>query len=707
MVVVIRGYKPLTLRRRVLKAIRTLACAGTLLACAPAMASADLVIGGTSPTTASSSDCTYTVTSPNEIIDASDAELCMQSSNFAVIDNYSGGEAIDLEDLTAPPCAGTVSIRNNYGDIKVDSASTFDLSAAGCSLQLRASGAIGGAGDGTIKVPSLTTYSGGDTNLLSLGNAVGDLSASSISGAVDFTDGEALTLSGLSADTGGDISAGSALAVSGPASTTTGTLELNSTNGGAITQTAAITAPTLMVSNYGTESTILTDGGNAVGALQANVSGYGTIDFADDDGDGLNASVPNSQDLSISNVGNITLGEISAPGDTATITATGGGSISQPAGGGNLGVGTLNLHGSAISLRGSNNSVGLLNATATSGDIAADVYQESNLQLGSIQASGSVTVDSPRTMGSLQPTATIQGTSISLTGDGITAASGNAADLEAPSVSITDLDSSDPWTIVPGEVKAEGAGGVALTGTTNLTVSGGASFDVTPSSTTSMNLTASGTSNTGTLTYRAGGATVTGTTSPPSGTIDGSGLEPVGFSQMATVNILGATPPAVGGGGGTPGGNSGAVPGGPAAVPPVVTPPSAPPNPVPSSTPCTIKLASTRIKLPKLVRGTRRGKATLTAIVTCSQTEHGTLSGSVAVVTKPKHGKARYRDYPLAGFPVNAAAGHPTTVTVDLPPAVVRGIAARTKLSGQFVFGTTSGGGYKALAPNVGAAHLT
>lgn len=665
-------------------AIRTLACAGALLAFMPAVANADLTIGGSGPSTLTGS-CAYTVTTANQTIDGTDIAQCVENgSGFSVNDDVSG-ENVDLDSLAISSCAGPISVESGSGGVVV--AGPIDLSGSGCSLDLEApTGAI--TQTAAIETPTLTTSSSGATNLTSTSNAVANLNANSSSSSVEFSDAGALTVTGLSAGTNAylDTSAGG-VTFSGPTSVPSGTLSVEPV--GAITQSAPIEAETFVAGTAAEGSITLTNPSNAITSFTGTA--YSDRVDLDDSVPTLSAAVNGSAGVGIANTGNIDISEMAASGDPVTLTASGG-DVTQV--GGQLSASSLTIDGDAVSLSGTSNEItGDFDADASDGAVSAR-FSQTNVLLGTIQASGGVTISDSHSPGSLQPTGPISGSSISLSGDGITAASGSLAELEAPSVTISDGDADEAWTITPGTLMtAEGAGSIAYSGATSLSVTGGESFDVTPSSSTALDVTASGT-NSGSLTYNAGGATVTGTTSPPSGTIDGSGLQPVSFGEMATVNVLGAaTPPPDGNGSGNPTPT-------PSPTPSPTPTPTSTPTPAPPSTPtpsCSLKLASDRIKVPKRVRGRRKGKATLTAIVTCSEAEHMTVGGSITVVTHPKHGKSHRRSYKLAGTTGTASVGATTRITLSMPAAVEAAVGTTDKLSGSFTLVAGSGTGFKAV----------
>ena len=335
-----------------------------------------------------------------------------------------------------------------------------------------------------------------------------------------------------------------------------------------------------------------------------------------------------------------------------------------------LAIGSLTASGDAVSLPGTNIVTGILNATATDGNVSVYLYFAPTTlgTIGSPHGTVSVTDGDD----SLQPTGTISGQSISLDANSITAASDNSALLSAPSVSITDDDASDAWTVTPSTIAAEGTGAIAYLGS-NLSITGGESFNVAPSSATTMTFDG-GEPAAATLTYNAGGRAVSGTTTAPSGTIDATGVEPVIFSGMTavTVNDPGTAPPA--------------TTTLPSTTPPTTTPPttSEPTTtttvPSPSSNPptCTLRASSSKVALPKKVHGKIKGRATLTFVTTCSGAVHTILSAGITVVWKPAHSKKKKsKFYPIPGVRASLAANSSTKIVLDVPSGVVTALSTK------------------------------
>jgi hypothetical protein len=304
--------------------------------------------------------------------------------------------------------------------------------------------------------------------------------------------------------------------------------------------------------------------------------------------------------------------------------------------------------------------------------------------------------------GALTLGGTLGGTSVSLTADGF---SGDEGTISAPQVLFTDDTPTDTWTLMPGSVEDGSSGVITLSTTSTLTVDGGQTFYVQPAAST-IDYVDSSSNTSGTLYYLAGGRAVSEPPPTPSGTINAAGVDAVSYTGMGTVTVEGAagstgssggSGSSGSGSGGSGSGGSGSSGSGGGGGGTTFTP---------APTICTLSLTNDKIQLPKLVHGKRRGKATLTASVRCSETERAVLSGSIAVVSK-LHGKRKYRDYSLAAFRATAKAGVNTKITIDVPSAVEAAAGTKDKLSAAFTLGGSSGGHYVSLSTTMDVARLT
>jgi hypothetical protein len=552
-------------------------------------------------------------------------------------------------------------------------------------------------GQGTISAPVLDAE--GDADSVVTSNGAGDVtlngdnnSISTLQGSANYGNFEV----NLNAETTnlGDISTpegfvnltsyydpGGSLEVAGTVSASSSvTLAAHQDGGGTITETdtGAIDAATLGTSSGGS-TTLNTSGAvNDVGSFEGQ-SNAGDVDLGDTYTGTLDITgiLPAPEGISITNTGGIELVASVNAGTGPALLASQDGSVTAGSSA-SVTAASLTASGDSVSLP-AENYVGTFSATATDGGVTAGVYEyEASAALGQIQATGSVSVTSDYYEGrALALTGTISGQSIALDASGIAAASGNSAVLSAPSISITDTDATDPWTVTPSTIAAEGTGTIAYSDASSLSITGGASFNVTPSALTTMTFDG-GDPAAATLIYNAGGRVVSGTTTAPSGTIDATGVEPVIFSGMTavTVNDPGtASPPNTNPTTTTPPTTT--------TTPPTTTTTTTPPTtttPSPSSNPptCTLRASSSKVAVPKKVHGKIKGKATLTFVATCSSAVHTILSAGITVVWKPLHSKKKKsKFYPIPGVRASLAANGATKIVLDVPSGVVTALSTK------------------------------
>jgi hypothetical protein len=627
--------------------------------------------------------CTFEANTPGSaaIVNVGAIDVCLEDGHSVAVTDPSGDAgSIDVDAALAPTsCSGaSLTFDEAGGDVEINN--PIDL--ASCNLELHAATTITQAG--AITAGALTIESSGSTTLSSLGNEVAALHATSTGGAVSFADETALTLTGLNADSDATLSAEEGgLTVSGAANVG-GTLSLSSFEG-AIDQStgsATITAGTLTTSNISSGSTTLENDGNEVAAFEGS-SVSGVVDLYDDVGALDVQGISGSDDFAIRNSGNIDVEAESQATDDASLTSSGG--IVTESGGSSVSAATLSVDATAVSLPGANAVSNTLNATATDGNVSAYLFYAPT-KLGAIDASGSVDVTDGDH--SLEPTGTISGQSIALEAEGIAAASANSAELSAPSVSITDTDTSDAWTVTPSTIAAQGTGTIVYSGASSLSITGGQSFNVTPSSATTMAFT--GVSTPAALTYNAQGRVVSGPTNASSGQLDAPGVDPVTFSGMTSVTLNDpATAPPVGGSGGGDSGGSGSTGGG-GSTGSGTTGTTSNSGSAPT---CTLRASSSKAALPKRVHGKLKGKATLTLVATCSGAVHTILSAGITVVSKPAHGKKKSKYYPVPGVRASVAAVAPTTIVLDVPKGAVSALSTKgDKLSAMFTLADTDNG---------------
>jgi hypothetical protein len=659
-------------------------------------------------------DCTYTVnTTGASIVNAGEIDTCLEDGHAVAITDPSGDSGSITVDAEIAPssCSGgaSLSLNEEDGPVMLDDA----LALGTCALSLTAEG-----GEITQTAPittsnQLSVSGDGAVTLTNDANAVtGSFSAATADGTLSFYDSVGVTLGTIDGSADVTIDSAGGVAVADPV-TSASTVNLTA-GGGAITQSAPISAATLEVASTG--ATTLTNNSNAVAVFEAGDVG-GALDLYDGDpveltGFGGTASfvVDDPADIEVA-------AQLEADGSGSLVSY--GGTVTED--GGNVFASSLTVTGNAndtsttpgtgtVSLTQSN-YVDALTVTANYGNITAEVW-EPTASLGNIEApNGSVSVTNAD--GSLEPTGSISAQSIALDADGI-AASGDSATLAAPSVSITDTDTSDAWTVTPSTVAAEGAGTIAYTDASTLSIDGGATFGVTPSSTTAMDVSAGGA---GSLTYQAQGRTVSGTTTAPSGEIDSPGVDRVTFSGMASVTLQDAYTPPGGGtsggstsGGGTSGGSaSGGSPSGGGTLGGTGTPGGGTPATTTQSnnTPtCTLRASSSKIALPKKVHGKLKGKATLTLVASCSGAVHVMLSARIAVASKSVHGKKETKSYSIPGVRTSVTAGDATKIVLDVPSGVVSALLTKgAKLSATFTLADTDDG--DSVLKTISGARLT
>jgi hypothetical protein len=404
--------------------------------------------------------------------------------------------------------------------------------------------------------------------------------------------------------------------------------------------------------------------GNQIATFEATAEN-GTVDLVDNSLGGLTLDgAVGSTGVNITNTGAISsAAQLNSATSDASLTSTGGSVIA------NTGVyaAQLTVSGTSVSLTGADYVTTLI-ATASAGDVNADVYEPA-ATLGNVEATGgTVTVDNSD--GALDLAGTISGHNIGLTADGF-AAGGPTGLLSAPNIAITDSKTTDVWTVTANSVTAQGEP-IAYTGASNLLIGGGAKiFNVTPSTSTAMSFDG-GNPAAGTVNYNAQGGTVSGTTTPTSGTIDNSQFEPVAFSGMSAVNVTDAGTPLSSGGSTGTGGSSGT-----GSTTTTQTSPNAPT--------CILRASSSKISLPKRVHGKLKRKATLTLIANCTGAVHTTLNSAFTVTVKPAHKKAKSKSYGLKTIKTTLSAGASTKIVLDVPSAVVKALSTKgDKLSARF-----------------------
>jgi hypothetical protein len=397
------------------------------------------------------------------------------------------------------------------------------------------------------------------------------------------------------------------------------------------------------------------------------VSDYGTINLTDDVATLVLDAVDSDYGFTVTNTGSISLdstSDLEALGEDGSLTSQTG-SITSVSGEFSR-VGQLTLTATSVSLIGTN-EVAALDASATSGDVDVDLHN-GGVTLGDISASdGSVSITDDYALGLA---GTITANSVTLNAGGFTASTGAA--LASPSIDLVDSDLSDDWAVNASTITPGTGPGIAYSGASGLSIDGGALFNVIPSAATTMTFTGNNSTPAGTLDYNAEGGLVTGTDTPPSGTIENSEYEPVSFSGMSAVNVTGAG-----------------------------TPPSTANAPT-----CTLRAASRRVTLPKRVHGKRKGKATVSLVATCNAAVNATLVGRVTVVTKARHHKKKSKGYGVARVHVALSANTAKKIVLKVPTAVVTALAKKgDKLSARFTLADP--GHSDDVLKTVTIAHLT
>lgn len=660
-----------------------LAAPASALAAGMTIDSADNVTDATETIVGNS--CTFTATADGATVGAPPIQSCIQDGNTVQVDDSYG--SIDVEAPIGDSGPSSLTLTETAGPIEVDAAVTLP----NCELDLEAeSGSITQGTGGDLGVSMLDLAGGGTISLSNTGNAVQTLVASdALPGSLVFrnsrsfsvqsvqlTDGDATltSLTGGLADTGTINTGGGS-----------GTVRLNAD--GAITQSGsgAITAPTAVASTDGGDVD-LTAPGNAFMTLGSSNSS-GALNVVDSEP--LSVSGFSAQSTSsVDSTGDLDVtGAVSEVGRLTLISASG-----AVSGSGAITAGTLDASApnGSVDLTGANVPSALA-ANAGDGPVTVDMQNPAVVTVGAVAAAESVALTN--SAGALAVHGAMTGTSVSLGAEGF---SGDGGTVSAVNVSFVDATATDAWVIEPGSVTDGGNAPVALAGTSLLSVSGGSTFSVEPSASTSYVVNSSPGSS-GTLYYLSGGLTVDGTPPTPNGTISAAGVDSVSYTGMGTVTVKSSASSGGSSGGSGAGGSAGGAGGGGSGAG------GGTKEPAPSI--CTFSLTSDRIKLPKLVHGKRRGRATLVASVRCTKTEQAVLSGAIAVVSK-LHGKTKYRDYTLAAFRATAKAGVDTKITIDLPPAVEAAAGTKAMLSGEFTLGGRAGGHYLSLAPNMGVAHI-
>ncbi len=660
------------------KGLLTLICAGCALA-APlllpgsALASSPLTItnNATSAGVAGgANDCTFTANVSGENVYVGNIETCLANTHSVMVVDNAGGE-IDVDYPISSTCSGTSLTLNEQDSGPIDINDSIAIGT--CSLALESPGAITEGQAETITAGIVNVTSGGDVDLSHNGansNAFQTLNGA-VSGTLAVYDSTTLSIGALSAGNPSlSVTSGGALTVDGAVSDS-GTVSLTAAYPDGIDEESGGSVEASTLDASGPSGITLGTAGNQILTFEGTAEN-GTVDLVDNSSGGLTLDgAVGPTGVNITNTGGInSAAQVNAAPSDASLTSTGGSVIA------NTGVfaSQLTVSGTSVSVTGSD-FVSRLNATASAGDVTADLYEPAST-LGNVEASGgSVSVDNAD--GSLDPSGTISGQSVALTADGFVAG-GQTGSLAAPNISITDSDAGDAWTVTPSSIMAQGEP-IAYTGASNLSIGGGAkTFNVTPSTSTAMSFNG-GSPAAGTLNYNAQGGTVSGTTTPTSGTIDNSKFEPVAFSGMTAVNVTdAATPPSTGGSTGTgtgAGGSSGT--GSTTTTTTTTTSPNAPS--------CTLRASSSKIALPRRVHGKLKGKATLTLIANCAGAVHTTLNLAFTVVDNPAHKKAKSKSYGVNTINTTLRAGVATKIVVDVPSAVVKALSTKgDKLSAEF-----------------------
>jgi hypothetical protein len=643
-----------------------------------AMAGTGLAISSNPDGGVAVSGCTYTANSTGANVYVGEVDTCLEDGTPVSITDPSGyGGSIDVDTAIDPSsCIDDASLTLDEEGGPIDLNDAMDLGT--CPLSLDATGSIT-QGAAAITGGALSIPGSGSVSLTDTGNAIGGLFSATADGELSFTNSVGVTLGPIT-DPGGDVTIDStAGGIDVDDALSSDATVMLTASGGTVDETGpgSIAAQTLETTSSG--STTLDGSSNAVDAFETGDIG-GTLDLYDQDPVELEG-FSETAGFVVDDAGDIDVAaQLAAPGDSGSLVSYGG-TVSEDEG--NVFAASLTVIGNAdenstapgsgtVSLSATN-YVNTLTALAYYGNVTAYLWG-ATATLDNIKASGgSVSVTNGD--GSLDPTGLVSGQSIALDADGVTTASGDDATLAAPSVSITDTDASDEWTVTPSTVAAEGTGTIAYTGASTLSITGGDSFDVTPSSATEIALSAGGS---GSLTYQAQGRTVSGATTAPSGQIDSPGVEPVGFSGMASVTLNDVeTPPTSGGSGGGSSGGGTTTP---------TTPSSNPPT-------CTLRASRSKVALPKRVHGKLKGEATLTLVATCSGAVHVILSAGITAVSKPAHGKKKTKYYPIPGVRASIAAGVPTKIVMDVPNEALSALSTNgDKLSAMFTLADTDHG---------------
>ena len=695
---------------------RSLATLAVLIGALLVMPGVAQASGGLAITTGSDSgvtqsgtgDCTYVVnTTGASIINAGEIDTCLQDGNPVSItdpNGYSGSITVSAA-IDPSSCSGALlTLDEEGGPIELDS----DVDVGSCPLDLDASGSITQAAALTAGDLSVDDAGAGDVTLTNTGNDLGGEFSATADGALALTSSGAVTLNAVS-DTGtgtaGDvtITAGGSIDVVDTLSSDSAGSTVNLTAAGSITQSssAPITAATLVTSSAGA-TTLNSGASNEVGAFESIGDDQGAVDLYDDEAvalDGFNSSTG----FVIDDEGDIDVdAELNAPGDSASLVSYGG-SVTEDGGAvwanSLTALGDINSDSTAsgagtVSLSGTN-YVNTLSVTAYYGNVSADLWEPAVI-LDDVEADeGSVSVTNGD--GSLEPTGLIEAqSSISLDADGFTAASGGDQTLSAPTVDVTDTDSSDAWTVNGSTIAAEGTGSIAYASVSNLSITGAGVFNVTPSAVTDIAVNGGGT---GALTYQAQGQAVSGTTTAPSGEIDSPGVDPVSFSGMATVTLDGLPSTTTGGGSGGTSGGGGTTTGG-------TTTGGTTGTITASSTPtCTLRAISSKVALPKRVHGKLKGKPTLTLVATCNSAVHVILSAGITVVSTA-HGKRKSKYYPIPGIRASLAKSAAKQIVLDVPSGAVTALSTKgDKLSAMFTLADTDNG--DSVLKTISIARLT
>jgi hypothetical protein len=669
-----------------------------LLIPASALAAPDpLTISSAPTTTSGAGSCAFVATAAGQNVNTDDLEQCLATGNTSVTDPTGDGGAIEVESpITETPCvAHILTLDEEVGTVAIDAPINLDI----CNVFIETGGSV--TQTAAITAAGLSVNAGQSVTLnASGGNAIetveGSAGDSSAGGTLLLDTSGALTVDPFS-DPGGDVTIQSQGSVSLQGETdVSGDVVIDAPqSGSSVTEESgsSLTAQSLNVT-AGNDVT-LDSSGNQFGAAPSTAvvdASSGTLSLDDDvsglELDGINANTG----IDVTNTGSITSESQLQDASADDSLTSQNGSVSETPGAA-AGAEQLTVTGTSVSLD-ANNYVQALDASATSGDVDAYLH-EPGATLGNISASGGTVDIANNDGGSLEVAGTISANSITLNADGFSAAGGAA--FAAPSISLSDTDSIDDWAVNASTITPGSSAAIAYSGASSLSIDGGALFNVVPSSATTMTLSGGSPTPNATLDYNAEGGTVSGSDTPPSGTIDNSEYKPVTYSSMAAVNVTGAAAP--------PPTNTTPTNTTPTNTTPTTPPPTATTT-TPSAPTCALRASSSKVTLPKRVHGKLKGKATVSLVASCDAAVSATLVGRITVLRKPAHGKAKSKGYGVGLVHVALAANTSKKIVLNVPPAVVTALARKgDKLSAGFTLADPGHG--DDVLKTVTIAHLT